>query len=69
MITKAPIITHYKKNLKTIVESNFSENFKSEVFFGLGKDGLLHLVAFFFPNLNLHKCNYEIYYVNYYSIF
>ena len=61
MVTKAPILAHYKQGLKTIVETDSSDYVSSGVFFQLGEDGLLHPVAFFSKNLNPAKCNYEIY--------
>ena len=41
MVTKVPIIAHYKQGLKTIVETNFSDYVSSGVFFQLGKGRLL----------------------------
>ena len=61
MVTEAPILAHYKQNLRTIIETGSSDYISSEVLFQLGKDGLLHPIAFFSKNLNLAKCNYEIY--------
>lgn len=61
MITKAPILVYYKHSLKTIVETNFFDYVNSRVYFQLGKDRLLYLVAFFSNNLNPTKCNYQIY--------
>ena len=43
------------------METNSFDYINSGVFFQLGKDKLLHLVAFFFKNLNPTECNYEIY--------
>ena len=61
MVTKAPILAHYKQGLRTIMEANSSDYVSSRVLFQLGKDRLLYLVAFFFKNLNPAECNYEIY--------
>ena len=61
MVTEAPILAHYKQGLSTIVETDSSDYLSSGVFSQLGKDGLLHPVAFFSKNLNLAECNYEIY--------
>ena len=61
MVTKAPILAHYKQGLRTIVETDFSDYVSSRVFFQLSKDRLLHLVAFFSKNLNPAECNYKIY--------
>ena len=61
MVTEAPILAHYKKGLKTIVETDSSDYVSNRVFFQLGEDGLLHPVEFFSKNINLVKCNYEIY--------
>ena len=61
MVTKAPILAHYKQGVKTIVETDSSDYVSSGVLSQLGDDGLLHPVAFFSKNLNPAKCNYEIY--------
>ena len=61
MVTKAPILAHYKQGVKTIVETNSSNYVGSGGFSQLDDDGLLHLVTFFLKNLNSAKCNYEIY--------
>ena len=61
MVTEAPILAHYKQDLKTIVETDSSDYVSSRVFSQLGEDGLLHPVAFFSKNLNPAECNYEIY--------
>ncbi len=61
IITKVPILTHYKQDLKTIVETDSSDYVSSGVFSQLGEDGLLYPVAFFSKNLNPAECNYEIY--------
>ncbi len=61
MITKAPILAHYKQGVKTIMETDSSDYVSSRVLSQLGDDRLLHPVAFFSKNLNLFECNYEIY--------
>ena len=61
MVTKAPILAHYKQGVKTIVETDSSDYVSSGVLSQLGDDGLLHPVAFFSKNLNPAECNYEIY--------
>ena len=61
MVTEAPILAHYKQSLRIIVKTDFSDFVNSRVFFQLGKDRLLHSIAFFFKNMNLAECNYEIY--------
>ena len=68
MITKAPILTYYKQDVKTIVETNSSNYVRSgalsqssEVYSQLDDDGLLYFVAFYLKNFNPTKCNYEIY--------
>ena len=61
MVTEVPILAHYKQGLRTIVETDSSNYVSSEVFSQLGKDELLHPVAFFSKNLNPTECNYEIY--------
>lgn len=61
MVTKVSIFVHYKQDFRTIVEIDFSNYINSIVFFQLGKNRILHLVAFFFKNLNSIKCNYKIY--------
>ena len=61
MVTEAPILAHYKQGLRTIVETDSSDYVSSGVFFQLGKDGLLHPVAFFSKNPNPAECNYKIY--------
>lgn len=61
MVTKAPILAHYKQSVKTIVKTNLSDYVRSRVFSQLGDNGLLHLIILFFKNLNPVQCNYEIY--------
>ena len=61
MVTEAPILAHYKQGLKTIVETDSFDYVSSGVLSQLGKDGLLHPVAFFSKNLNPAESNYEIY--------
>ena len=61
MVTKVPILVHYKQNLKTIVKINPSDYVSSKVFSQLREDGLLYPVVFFLKNLNSAECNYEIY--------
>ena len=60
-VTKAPILAHYEQVVKTIVEINSSNYVSSGVLSQLGDNKLLHPIAFFSMNLNLAKCNYEIY--------
>ena len=43
------------------MEIDSSNNVNSGVFSQLGKDGLLHPIAFFSKNPKSTKCNYEIY--------
>ena len=43
------------------METDFFDYVSNGVFFQLGKDKLLHPVAFFSKNLNPAKCNYKIY--------
>ena len=43
------------------METDSSDYVSNRVFFQLGKDRLLHLIASFFKNPNLAECNYEIY--------
>ena len=61
MVTKAPILAHYKQGVKTIVETDSSDYVSSGVLSQLGDNGLLHPIGFFSKNLNLFECNYEIY--------
>ena len=61
MVTETLILAHYKKGLKTIVETDFSDYVNCGVLSQLGKDRLLHPVVFFSKNLNPAECNYEIY--------
>ena len=53
MVTKAPILAHHKQSLKTNLETDFSDYVSSKIISQLGKDGLLHLVAFLSKNLSL----------------
>ena len=55
------ILAHYKQDLKTIMETHFSDYVSSQVFFLLGKNKLLNLITFFLKNLNLTDYNDEIY--------
>ena len=43
------------------METNSFDYVNSEVFFQLGKNKLLYLIAFFFKNFNPAECNYKIY--------
>ena len=61
MVTKAPILTHYKQSIKTIVETKLSDYVSNRGFSQLGDNGLLHSIAFFSKNLNSNKYNYKIY--------
>ena len=61
MVTEAPILAHYKQNLKTILETDSSDYVSSEVLSQLIEDGLQYPIAFFSKNLNRTECNYEIY--------
>ena len=61
MVTEAPILAHYKQDVKTIVETDSSDYVSSGVLSQLGDDELLHPIAFFSKNLNPAKCNYKIY--------
>lgn len=61
MFTKVLIFAYYKQDIKTIVETDSSNYIGSGVFLQLSDDKLLYPIAFFFKNLNLIECNYEIY--------
>ncbi len=61
MVTEAPIFTHYKQGVKTIVETDSSNYVSSGVLSQLDDDRLLHPVVLFSENLNSSECNYEIY--------
>lgn len=43
------------------MDTDLSNYVSSRVFFQLGNNKLIHLINFFSKNLNLVKCNYEIY--------
>ena len=43
------------------METDSINHMSNGVFSQLGEDELLHLIMFFSKNLNLVKCNYEIY--------
>ena len=60
MVIEALILIYYKQSLKIIVETNFFDYISSRIFFQLGEDGRLHLIAFFLKNIDFAKCNYEI---------
>ena len=61
MVTKAPILAHYKLRVKIIIETDSFDYINSGVFSELGDDKLLYLIAFFSKNLNLIEYNYEIF--------
>ncbi len=61
MVTEAPILTHYKRGLKTIVETDSFDYISSKIFSQLKEDELLPPIAFFLKNLNPAECNYKIY--------
>ena len=46
MIIKVPILAHYKKDIKTIMETNFFNYIINAVFFQMNNDRLLHWVTF-----------------------
>ena len=60
-VTEATILAYFKQDVKTIVETDYSDYISSRVLSQLGEDGLLHPVAFFSRNQNPTGCNYEIY--------
>lgn len=61
MVIEAPILVHYKQDLKIIMKTDSSDNVSSRVFSQLGKYRLLHIIMFFLKNLNFMKYNYEMY--------
>ena len=61
MIIEAPILAHYKYDLKTIVDTDYSDYMSNRVIFQLGKNRLLYSVVFFSKNLNRAKYNSKIY--------
>lgn len=60
MVIEALIFTHYKQNLKTIIETDFSDYISNWVFSQLSNNELLHPIAFCSKNLKFVKYNWKI---------
>ena len=59
MLTSAPILQHYSKDLETRIKTDASDGVVAGVLSQKhGKHWLL--VAFFLKTMNLAKCNYQI---------
>ena len=55
------ILHHYNLNLKIIVETDTSDYVSGGILSQYDKNGVLHLIAYFFKKHNSAECNYEIY--------
>lgn len=51
MDIELPIIAHYKQNLKSHIEIDYSDYISSKVLFELGKDQLLYFVALYLKTI------------------
>jgi transposase InsO family protein len=60
-ITRAPVLAHFDRTKKLILEADSSDHVSGGVLSQIGDDGELHPVAFFSKNLSPAECNYEIY--------
>ena len=59
--TSDVILYHYNLNLKIIVKTDTSDYVSEGILSQYNKNGVLHLIAYFFKKHNPAKCNYEIY--------
>ena len=59
--TSDVILHHYNLNLKIIVETDTSDYVSEGILSQYDKNGILHLIAYFFKKHNSAECNYEIY--------
>ena len=55
------ILRHYNLNLKIIVETDTSDYVSEGILSQYNKNGVLHLIAYFFKKHNSAECNYKIY--------
>ena len=55
------ILRHYNLNLKIIVKTDASDYVSEGILSQYNKNGVLHLIAYFFKKHNSAECNYEIY--------
>ena len=55
------ILRHYNLDLKIIVETDTSDYVSGGILSQYNKNGVLHLIAYFFKKHNSAECNYEIY--------
>ena len=55
------ILCHFDRKKQCYLETDFSYTVNDEVLSQKQKNDLLHSVAFFFKNMSLVECNYEIY--------
>ena len=60
-ITSAPVLRHFDRNRKAILESDSSNYINEDVLSQHDDDGVLHSMTFFSKSLLSTKCNYEIY--------
>jgi hypothetical protein len=60
MLTSAPILQHYSKELKTYIKTDASDKVVARVLSQKHREHWLPVV-FFFKTINLAKCNYQIY--------
>ena len=59
--TSDVILRHYNLNLKIVVKTDTSDYVSEGILSQYNKNGVLHLIAYFFKKHNSAKCNYEIY--------
>jgi hypothetical protein len=59
--TTAPILQHFDPELECVVEADSSDYVNAGVLSQIGKDKVLHPVAYFSKRLTPAECNYEIY--------
>ena len=61
MITSAPILRHFDRSRKVILETDSSDYINAGILSQYNNNGVLYLVAFYSKNLALAEYNYEIY--------
>ena len=60
-ITEAPVLRHFDRFKRIVLETDFSDYVNSGVLSQYDNKNNLHSVAFYNKNLLSAKCNYEIY--------
>ena len=65
---KISILCHFDRKKQCYLKTDSSDTINEEVFSQKQKNDLLHSIAFFFKNMSLIECNYEIYDKKFFAI-